>query len=81
MQIHDGQDLDRFIHFTILNEVETTAKDVSSWREFRERVLEEGGIISKYYPDPKDRQEFSYSETYQKINKIGFDVINRFGLR
>ena len=62
-------------------EANAIARRVDSWISLSNALSDPvGGLIIRYFPDAKQREEFLHSSEYEELNKILLRTIKRKGL-
>jgi hypothetical protein len=65
----------------LVAEAKEIARRVDSWVALSNALSDPvGGLIARYFPDPKQREEFLHSSEYEELNQLLLRTIKRKGL-
>jgi hypothetical protein len=65
----------------LVAEAKAIARQVDSWVSLSNALSDPvGGLIARYFPDAKQREEFLRSSEYEELNQLLLRTIKRKGL-
>jgi hypothetical protein len=65
----------------LVAEAKKIARRADSWISLSNALSDpQGGLISRYFPDPEQREEFLRSPEYQELERLLLRTIKRKGL-
>jgi hypothetical protein len=65
----------------LLAEAREIARQVDSWIVLSNALSDpQEGLIARYFPDARERQEFLQSSEYEELNQLLLTTIHRIGL-